>query len=234
MSNNKLVILIGSPGSGKGTQSLLLAEKKKMTHLEASKILEKRFLGAKEDEVIKIEGDKYSLKEQEKRWRKGLLCEDAFVTHVIKESLEKICDKSEVVLLDGYPRTVKQAQLAAPLFVSLYGAENILTVFLEVDQEEVIKRNTNRKVCSLMRHSIVDLPETRDLTVCPIDGSTLEKRVMDDPETIKVRLKEFREKTFPVIENLSSQGIKVSRVDGVGTINDVLFRILKEVEEFGV
>ncbi len=234
MSNNKLVILIGSPGSGKGTQSLLLAEKRKMIHMETSKLLEKKFLHAKEDESMKIGDNTYSLKEQEKRWRKGHLCDDEFVAFVIKESLEVAQNKADTVLLDGYPRTVNQASLALPFFLSLYKKEDILTIFLEVGEEEVIKRNTNRKVCSLMRHSIVDLPETRDLTVCPIDGSTLEKRVMDDPETIRVRLKEFQEKTFPILEYLSSQNIKVSRIDGVGTINDVLFRTLQEIEEFGI
>ncbi len=234
MSKSKLVVLIGSPGSGKGTQSLLLAEKRKMTHLEASKLLEKRFLNAKDDDVIKVGENTYSLKEQERRWRKGLLCEDEFVSHVIKEALEASYRKADTVLLDGYPRTVKQAEIALPSFISLFGKENILTVFLEVGEEEVVKRNTNRKVCSLMRHSIVDLPETRGLTVCPIDGSSLERRVMDDPKTIKVRVKEFKKKTFPVLDYFSSQGVKVSRVDGVGTINDVLFRILKEVEDFGI
>ena len=234
MSKNKLIIMMGSPGSGKGTQSLLLEEKKKITRLEASKLLEKKFLRSKEGEVIKIGKNSYSLKEQERRWRKGLLCEDEFVAFVIKENLEAVQEKADVILIDGYPRTVKQASYAAPLFFSFYKPEDILVIFLEIGEEEAIKRNTNRKVCSLMRHSIIDLPETEKLTVCPIDGSPLEKRVMDDPETIKVRLKEFKAKTFPVLDHLSEKKIKVSRIDGVGTVNDVLFRILKEVEDFGI
>jgi adenylate kinase len=235
MNKNKLVILIGSPGSGKGAQALLLADKKKMDRLEASKLLEKKFLHAGKEEVAKIDGKEYSLNEQERRWREGLLCEDEFVAHVIKEALKKETeDGFGAVLLDGYPRTVEQASLAMPFIFSLYKKENILVIYLKVDEEESLRRNKKRRVCSLMRHSIIDLPETKDLTVCPIDGSSLEKRKMDDPQKIKIRLEKFKEKTVPAIEYLSSQGISVAEVDRMGSIGDVFFRVLKEVEDFGL
>ena len=231
MAKNKLVLLIGSPGSGKGTQALLLAEKKKMIHLEASKLLEKRFLKSSDEEVVKIGEKEFSLKEQEKKWRNGFLCDDEFVNHVVKENLEKMQDKSDSVLLDGYPRTVNQAKLAFSTLFDFYKKGDVLVIYLSVEAEESIKRNSNRRVCSLMRHSIVDLPETKSLSVCPLDGSPLEKRVMDDPEKIKVRLREFKERTAPVVDFFKSKKIKVSRVDGMGTVSDVFFRILKETEE---
>jgi len=234
MSNGKLVILFGSPGSGKGTQALLLADKKKMTHLEASKILEKKFIKAKSEDVVKLDGTEYSLKEQERRWREGLLVEDGFVAHVMKESVEAAREDGLSVLVDGYPRTVGQVELALPFILSLYKVSDILVIYLEVGEEESFKRNSNRRVCSLMRHSIINLPETKDLTICPVDGSSLEKRTLDKPETIKVRLKNFRKKTLPVIDYLESQKIQVSRIDGVGSISDVFFRILKEAEKFGI
>ena len=234
MVKNKLVMLVGPPGSGKGAQALLLKEKKKMTHLEVSKLLEKKFLNAPEEEVLKIGQKEYSLKEQKRRWKEGLLCEDEFVAHVIKETIEELKGKSEIVLIDGYPRTVDQAKIAFPALSSFYETDSIVTLFLEVNEEESIKRNTQRRVCSLMRHSILDNSETKNLTICPLDGSTLEKRVMDDPETIKVRLKEFEEKTAPVLDYLSSEGIRVSRVDGTGTVSEVFEKIEKELEDFGI
>jgi len=234
MANSKLVILIGPPGSGKGTQALLLADKKKMTHLEASKLLEKRFLKAGEKDTVKIGEKEYSLKEQERRWREGLLVEDDFVALVMKEEIEKMHKEAEVVLLDGYPRTIKQISPILSSIFSLYNRSDILLISLEINEEESLKRNSNRRVCSLMRHSIVYLPETKDLTICPVDGSSLEKRVMDDSEKIKLRLRDFNKKTAPVIDYLSSEGVSVSRVDGTGTISDVFFRILKEAENFGL
>ncbi len=231
---NKLVILIGPPGSGKGTQALLLADKKKMTHLEVSKLLEKKFLGTSKEDIIKIGKKEYSLKEQERRWRNGLLCEDEFVAEVVRESLGKMQKRDDSVLLDGYPRTVNQAELAVPSLLDFYKQSDILVVYLDVGEEESLERNKNRRVCSLMRHSIISLPETKNLSICPVDGSPLEKRVMDDPETIKVRLREFREKTAPILEYMESKKITVARVDGVGTISDVFFRVLQETESFNI
>ncbi len=235
MKNHKLVILIGPPGSGKGAQTLLLADKKRMNRLEASKLLEKRFLkSTKENDVIKFGEEEFSLKEQERRWREGLLCEDGFVAHVIMEKIEKVEDDFGAILLDGYPRTEGQAKLALPFIFSHYKKEDVLVIYLEVEEKESLARNSSRRVCSLMRHSIINIPETKDLTVCPLDGSSLEKRAMDDPETIKVRLAKFTEKTLPAIKYLEGEGVKVIKIDGMGSISDVFFRILKEIEEFGL
>ncbi len=234
MKNHKLVIIIGPPGSGKGAQALLLADKKKMNRLEASKLLEKKFLKSTGEDLVKFGEEEFSMKEQERRWREGLLCEDGFVAHVIMEKIAKVEDDFGSILLDGYPRTVGQAELALPFLFTHYKKEDILVIYLGVEEEESLRRNTSRRVCSLMRHSIIDLPETKALTVCPIDGSSLEKRTMDNPETIKVRLKKFTDKTLPAINFLEKEGVKVVKIDGMGSISDVFFRVLKEVEDFGL
>ncbi len=233
MSKDKLVILFGAPGSGKSVQSNLLTEKRKMLRLESSKALEKVFLNTKEKE-IEINDTIYNLEEQEKRWREGFLCEDEFVSFVIKDNLDKLREKEETILIDGYPRTESQAKIAVPIFLSYYSVSDILVIFLNVDEEESIKRNTNRRVCSLMRHSIIDTKETKNLTICPIDGSSLERRAMDEEKIIKKRLRLFKEKTFPVLDYFASQKITTIHVDGSGTISDVFFRTLKEIEDFGV
>jgi len=232
MKKNKLVILIGPPGSGKGAQAMLLSDRKKIAHLAVSKILEKKFKEKGELEEVEICGEKFNLKEQERRWREGLLCDDEFVTLSIKEDIEKLREKTEIVLIDGYPRTVNQAKLASASFFNLYNKEDIVTISLEVGKEESVKRNTQRRVCSLMRHSIIDHPETRNLTICPLDGSSLERRALDDPETIKVRLDEFKEKTAPVLDCIEGQGIGVFKVNGEGTISEVFDRVLEQIEKF--
>jgi adenylate kinase len=234
MKKNKLVILIGPPGSGKGSQALLLADKKRMRHLEVSKLLEKRFLNAKEDESIKIGEEKYDLKEQERRWREGLLCEDVFVAHIVEENITKLKEESDPILLDGYPRTKEQGALAFPFLLSYYKKDGILVIYLDISEEESLRRNSGRRVCSLMRHSILNIEETKDLTVCPVDGSSLEKRVMDDPETIKVRLEKFQTNTLPAVKFMEDEGVRVAKIDGAGSISDVFFRVLKEVEDFGL
>lgn len=234
MQRKKLVILIGPPGSGKGSQALLLTDKKRMVRLEVSKLLEKKFLSPEGGDIMKIGEEEYSMKEQERRWREGLLCEDAFVAQVVKENIEKLEDENDPVLLDGYPRTEGQASLAFPFLLSFYGKENILAVYLDVGEEESLKRNKNRRVCSLMRHSIISHEETKDLTICPVDGSSLEKRVMDDPEKIKLRLNKFQQKTLPAVDYIKNQGVGFKEVDGLGSVSDVFFKVLKEVEDFGL
>lgn len=234
MKKNKLVILIGSPGSGKGAQALLLSGQKKMIHLEASKLLEKKFLNISEDQIIDVEGEKYSLLEQKKLWSDGHLCEDGFVVFVVKEAVEKIKKGVELILLDGYPRTIRQAELAIPFLFSTYDTSDILIISLEVSEEESIKRNSKRRVCTLMRHSIIDHEETKNLTICPVDGSPLERRILDNEETIKIRLQEFKEMTAPVVDYFEEKGVFVARIDGSGSISDVYKRILIKLEDFGL
>ncbi len=233
-NNNKLVILIGSPGSGKGTQAHLLAGKKKMPHLEASKLLEKKFLKTEDAIITDSEGNSYSLSQQKDLWRNGHLCEDGFVTCVIKEALEKIKKGVELILLDGYPRTIRQAELAIPFLFSFYDPKDVLVISLDVTEEESLKRNSNRRVCSLMRHSIISHKETNNLTICPVDGSPLERRILDNPETIKIRLKDFKERTQPIIDYFEKKDVFVSRIDGSGSISDVFERVLKTVNNFGI
>ncbi len=232
MRNNKLVIFFGPPGSGKGTQASLLADNKKLLHLEASKILEEKFRKSVSGEKIKIDDKDYDFDEQKRRWKEGYLVEDGFVAFAIKEKIKSMQMTEEDILLDGYPRTIEQITPVMDFFLSLYDVSNILVIALQVEEEESIKRNENRRVCTLMRHPIINSPETKDLSICPIDGSPLQKRELDKREVIKTRLQEFKEQTLPVLDYLSKQGVFISYVDGKGTVADVFYRVLKAAEKF--
>ncbi len=233
-NDHKLVILIGSPGSGKGTQAHLLEQKKKMLHLEASKLLEKKFLTPHAEDIIKTKNGEYSLSQQKKLWSDGHLCEDGFVAAVIEEAVEKIKRGVDLILLDGFPRSIRQAELAVPFLLSFYSPQDILVLALEVNEEESLKRNSSRRVCSLMRHSIISHAETKNLTICPVDGSPLERRVLDNKETIVIRLQEFKRLTAPVVDYFEEQGVYVARINGAGTISDVFDKVIGEVKKFGI
>jgi len=221
--NSKLVIMFGPPGSGKGTQSLLLAEKKGLSHVETSKALESKFRGAPPGKEVSMGEENFSLDEQRDRWEKGLLCEDGFVAYAVKEKLDSM--EGRGVIMDGYPRSKKQVDLLASFLKEKFS--DILVLYITVDEEESVYRNSNRKVCQLMRHSMIAHPETSSLTICPLDGSPLEKRGLDDPEVIKERLREFERTSLPVVEHMRDSGFHVEEVDGKGTISDVFSRILK-------
>jgi len=102
---------------------------------------------------------------------------------------------------------------------------------IEISPEETIFRNSHRRICELMRHPILYSEETKNLSICPLDGSKLVRREgLDDPETIKTRLKEYADRTYPVIEIFKEQGIKVKKVNGEQSVADVFKEILSAIK----
>lgn len=228
MQNKKLVIIMGPPGSGKGTQSELLAERFNLHHLETSKVLEQRFRETKRDDFVMVNGKKYFFRNEKKLWITGILCSPPFVTHLIKEKIGKLYREGKNLILSASPRTLYEGQELTPFFKKLYGIKNIIIISLKITPEETIFRNSHRRICQLMRHPVLYSKETENLTICPLDGSKLLKRKgLDDPETIKVRLKEYKERTFPLIEYFKKEGLKVKQVNGSPPPADVFKSILK-------
>jgi adenylate kinase family enzyme len=102
---------------------------------------------------------------------------------------------------------------------------------LEIKPEATIFRNSNRKICELMRHPILSNNETENLTICPLDGSKLVKRKgLDDVETIKVRIKEYTERTLPMVEWFEKNNFKVQKINGEQSVAEVYNDILKAVQ----
>ena len=101
---------------------------------------------------------------------------------------------------------------------------------INLDEEEAIFRSAHRRICSLARHPILYYEETKDLTVCPLDGSKLIKREDDDADTVKIRMKKYREKTLPAVEHFKEEGIEVKEVAGKQTPVELHDEILKILE----
>jgi adenylate kinase len=146
----------------------------------------------------------------------------------MKEKIKKLSERGEDLILSGSPRTVYEAQQEISLLKELYGAESIKVFFVKISAEETIFRNSHRKICELMRHPILYNKETETLTTCPLDGSKLIRREgLDDPEIIKTRLKEYEEKTFPMMDVFKAEGVKVTEINGEQSVSDVFGDILK-------
>ena len=144
------------------------------------------------------------------------------------EKIKELAKEGKSIIFSGSPRTVYEAEKEIPLLKKLYGKENIRFILLEITAETTIFRNSHRKICELIRHSILFNPETEKLTKCPLDGSDLVKRKgLDDPETIKKRLEVFKEQTFPVTEVIEKQGLKLNKINGEQTVADVHRDVLK-------
>jgi len=234
--NKQIIILLGAPGAGKGTQAELLSDKLNLYYFETSKILEQKFHESEDfssdspERVIEVEGERYDILDEKKLWKEGKLCSPPFVTYLVKEKIKKLAGQGEGLVLAGSPRTIYEGEKIIPLLKELYGLENIKTVLIEISPEETLFRNTHRRICELMRHPILYNEETKNLKICPLDGSRLvERKGLDDPETIKIRLKEYKERTLPLVDFFEKQEIRVKKINGEQTVADVHKDILKAI-----
>ena len=227
----QIIILFGQPGAGKGTQAEILSDKTGYYHFESSKVIEACFKKESPDKVFEIEGQSYKVEDEKKRWEEGLLNSPPFVVFLMVEKVKELAKEGKSIIFSGSPRTVYEAEREIPLLKELYGLENIRFVMLEITAKTTTFRNSHRRICELIRHSILFSPETEKLTKCPLDGSDLVRRKgLDDPETIKKRLEVFKEQTYPVIEVIEKQGLDLHKVNGEQTVADVHKDIVEAIK----
>ena len=213
--DKQVIIIFGPPGAGKGTQAGLLSEKLGFYHLESSKVLERCFKNEDPEKVFNVDGKDYNVGAEIENWKKGILTSPPFITLLMMQEFKKLFNEGESFILSGSPRTLYEIEKEIPVLTETYGKENIKVVMLEITAETTIFRNTHRKICELMRHSILFNVETEKLTKCPLDGSDLVKRKdLDKPETIKVRLKEYADRTFPMVEYFEKNDIEINKING--------------------
>src|SRR3989344_2970727 len=218
----QVIILFGQPGAGKGTQAELLADKLGYYHFESSKVIEASFQNESPEKTFEIEGENYKIEDEKKKWEQGLLNSPPFVVFLMAEKIKELAKNEKSIIFSGSPRSVYEAEREIPLLKELYGTESVKFVLLEITAKTTIFRNSNRRICELIRHSILFDKETENLTKCPLDGSKLVRRKgLDDPEVIKKRLEIFKEQTFPVLERAEKEGLSVNKVNGEQTVSDV-------------
>ena len=226
----QVIILFGPPGAGKGTQAELLADKLGFYYFETSKILEQEFREPSK-EIVEIDGERYEVSKEKKLWEDGILCSPPFVTYLVKENIRKLAEQGKSLILAGSPRTVYEAERVVPLLKELYGQKNIKVFLIDVSAEETIFRNSHRRICELVRHPILYNKETENLTICPLDGSKLTRRKgLDEPETIKVRLEEYKNRTLPIVDIFKKEGIEMNKINGEQTVANVFQDILRVIK----
>ena len=207
------LVLLGPPGSGKGTQGERLQDDFRLPYYATGDIL--RAAVRDETELGK------TAKEYMDR---GDLVPDEVITGVILERLEGQ-EAADGFILDGFPRTIPQAEA---LDQGLVGAERGLTAALLIDvpDETVVKRLGGRRTCSKNGSHIfhVDFDPPKEPDVCDIDGSKLVVRDDDKPEVIRHRLEQYHEKTEPLIEYYENEGL-LRRLDGEPAPDEVGDRI---------
>ncbi len=230
----QVIILFGPPGAGKGTQSELLSDKLGLYVSETSGIIGKKIAEAQPGAFVEVDGEKYYFAKEKEIADAGTLWDPPFVVTLMLEKIKELADEGRSIIFSGSPRTAYEVEKMMPFIENLYGKENIKIVLIEVEPEVTILRNSNRKTCELMRHSILTNEETKNLTLCPLDGSKLLMRKDDnDPEVIKKRINQYVERTLPMIDYFNKNNFEVNKINGDQTIDKVFNDILNAIEKNG-
>lgn len=211
------VILLGPPGAGKGTQAKMLTEKYGVPQISTGDILR----------AAVAVGSRLG-KEAKGYMDRGALVPDEVVIGIVRDRLtEPDCQGG--YLLDGFPRTVAQAEALTGMLKEL-GAPLPTVVSLEVDEEEVVRRLAGRRTCQACGEPFhVEFHPPRREGICDKCGRTLIQREDDKEETIRRRLQVYREQTEPLISYYEKQGL-LETVHGLGETGDVFARIASKLE----
>lgn len=217
------VILIGPPGSGKGTQAELLAEKFGLVHFETSKVIDQKLNNADPNDKV--------LMHEKKIRAEGELNTPELVVEWSLEKIKELAREGLGLVFSGSPRTLYEAEHELPVVEELYGKNGIKVIHLNLSKEESIKRNSSRRICKANRHSIPDFPMFKEIKTCPKDGSELITQNFDNPETIGVRYEVYLRRTQPILSFLQERGYSAMEIEGEQSIEDVFRDILKELSE---
>ncbi|MCO5315858.1 MAG: adenylate kinase [Solirubrobacterales bacterium] len=202
------LILLGPPGSGKGTQGERLEQDLELPYYATGDILR---AAVKEGTGVGLEAKSYM--------DRGDLVPDEVIIGVIAERLDDR-EADDGFILDGFPRTVPQAEALDAKLVEL-GRQLTAVILIDVDDESIVHRLGGRRVCEAKDHVYhVEFSPPVEDGICDIDGSALYIRDDDKPETIRHRLDQYNEKTAPLIDYYRKQAL-LNRVDGATDPDEV-------------
>lgn len=217
-----IIIMLGAPGTGKGTVASLLEQQTGLKQVSTGDIFRKNI--KEQTELGKI-ADSYI--------SKGNLVPDDITIDVVKNRLEEK-DVENGIILDGFPRTVKQAE-ALDEILEAKGKKVDMVLNLTTPEEEIVERIVNRRVCSNQEcktvYNLVMNPPKQE-GICDKCGSELIQRKDDNEETIKIRIHNYMNQTSPLVEYYQNKGVlrteEVSqRINHLG--KDVAEEIAREI-----
>ena len=205
-----IIVLLGPPGAGKGTQGELLAEKLGVPRLATGDVLR---AAVREGTQLGLEAQAYM--------DRGDLVPDTVILGIIKQTLSSP-EMAKGVILDGVVRTERQAEGLQWVLMELSRDLDAVLLF-EADDEELVRRLSGRVTCEKC-----STPYTgrEPGTTCDKCGGTLVRRSDDEPEAVQRRLTVYRDQTAPVIDWYKRSGARLCTVNAIGPLGDVTRRAL--------
>ena len=197
-----IIIMLGAPGTGKGTVAGALQERLKIKHVSTGDIFRKNI---KEGTELGKLAEKYIIQ--------GQLVPDEVTVKVVEERINEP-DVENGIILDGFPRTVKQAEELDKILAKK-GKKVDKVINLTTPDEEIIERIVNRRVCSNQECKAVYnliLNPPKNAGICDKCGAELIKRKDDTEETVKARLETYFEQTSPLVEYYEKQNIVLTEL----------------------
>ena len=212
-----VVVLLGAPGAGKGTQAPVLARSLGVPVLASGDLLRAAVAAGT---PLGREADRYM--------SRGQLVPDETIVRVFLDRLERP-DAREGAILDGFPRTRVQAE-ALDQALAEAGRKVDRTILIDVSTEDLIRRMANRRICTANGHvyNLASNPPQHDL-VCDLDGSELIQRPDDNEATVRARMNEQIPPLLEVVDYYRDKGV-LKTVDGREPISDVSGRLIRALD----
>ncbi len=209
------IIMLGAPGAGKGTQAKMIAKEYGIPHVSTGDIFRANI---KNGTQLGMEAKKYM--------DQGLLVPDELTVKILLDRVAQAdCEKGYV--LDGFPRTIPQAQVLDKALTELGDAIDY-AVNVDVPDENIVRRMSGRRACLACgaTYHIEHIPPVKE-GICDTCGQELVLRDDDKPETVLKRLKVYHDQTQPLIDFYSAKGV-LKNVDGTVDMMDV-FAAIKDI-----
>ena len=206
------IIMLGAPGAGKGTQAKMIADKYGVPHISTGDIFRANIKNGTE---LGMEAKKYM--------DQGLLVPDELTVRILLDRVAQDDCKNGYVL-DGFPRTIPQAEVLDSELTKL-GDHIDYAINVDVPDENIVKRMSGRRACLTCgaTYHIEHVPPKKE-GICDVCGSELVLRDNDKPETVKNRLNVYHEQTQPLIDFYTEKGV-LKTVDGTVPMEEVFAAI---------